>query len=92
MVGSLGLVVVIQQIHRSLGASAAILWLVALGAFGGNALGQGQKVQFVGIEVPNWLFAGFTLGLLTYNGWVLYRSVRSRRTAPPATESAESES
>ena len=73
MVGSLGLVVILQQIHRGVGASAAIFWLVALAFFGGNALYEGQRVTFLGIRVPNWLFAGFTLGLLAYNARVFAR-------------------
>lgn len=80
MVGSLALVVILQQIHRGIGASAAIVWLVALAVFGGNALHEGQLVSFLGIRVPDWLFAGFTIGLIAYNARVFARWFAASKT------------
>lgn len=83
MVAGLGLVVVVQQVHRGVGASAAILWLVALAFFGGKALYEGQLVSFLGIRVPTWLFSGFTLGLIGYNGRVFARWYTANKAAKP---------
>lgn len=85
MLVGLGLVVILQQIHRGIGASAAIVWLVALAVFGGNALYEGQLVSFLGVRVPNWLFAGFTLGLIAYNARVFARWFAAEKTSKPPT-------
>lgn len=90
MVGSLGLVVIVQQLHRGVGAATAIVWLVALALFGGSALYEGKQVFFLGIRVPNWLFAGFSVGLISYNVRVFVRwYVAMKAASAPVAEPTE---
>lgn len=76
--GTLAAVVLLQLLHRVVGALASVVWTACLLAYGMWALTSGQHAAFLGIPVRPWAFGLFMSGMLAYNVWVLVRAIRVR--------------
>jgi hypothetical protein len=78
------LVAAVHTKSRLGGAMAAGAWCVGALVFGALAFQTRMSIKFLGVDVPPWVYFAFMGGLLLFNGLVIARAFRRRRTTARA--------
>ena len=85
LLGSLLGVAVIHTRTRLGGAFAAVVWSACALVFGVQHFENGERISFLRVATPPWLFVVAMIGLIGFNVAVIARIARKRRRAAGTT-------